>query len=135
MAVHGAQNFFAQKMLAPFPDLEKIGAPINQLEAFTQAATPYKDATLSMKQQRFPDHQNSPACTRCQYKKETEYSAFKSQKKRRFSLIEVIGAPIFSDIVGYACDVSMKSLLREMSEFYRLRFREFVENNPGMAVQ
>ena len=49
--------------------------------------------------------------------------------------MDVIGAPIYDDIIGYGCDVTMKSLLREICEFYRLKYREFVAKTNKGAIQ
>ena len=62
-------------------------------------------------------------CRRCLY------NAAKldgSRKKRRFSLENVLGSPPSVDIIGYACDVGIKSLLRSICDFYMARLRTYV---------
>jgi hypothetical protein len=67
-------------------------------------------------------------CKRCTY---NEAKLDGSRKRRRFSLEEIKDAPESSDIIGYTCDVGIKSLLRSICEFYQLRLRGFLNSEAG----
>jgi len=67
-------------------------------------------------------------CKRCTY---NEAKLHGSRKRRRFRLEEMKGAPDETDIIGYTCDVGIKSLLRSICEFFQLRLRGFLSAYTG----
>ena len=70
-------------------------------------------------------------CKRCVY---NEAKLDGSRKRRRFCLEDMRGAPYNQDIIGYNCDVGIKSLLRSICEFYQTHMRTFLSSYQGRRI-
>lgn len=57
-------------------------------------------------------------CARCCY---TENRRLGVRSRRRFCMDDILGAGLERDIIGYSCDVGIKSLLRSIAAFYYRR--------------
>jgi hypothetical protein len=70
-------------------------------------------------------------CKRCLYIKRARLGV---RRVRRFCLENVKNAPRTQEIIGYSCDVGMKSLLRMVCDFYSQRLRNYQKMIGGKVL-